>query len=226
MAPRHDSRIPVHPLRRLLQTRRRGRPCGPLGRGLGPSGRHGRDVRPEHHLRTASHQGRQALLRQALRRPPHDTGPGEVHRRLRRRGMRFDHRPRGGRRGHKGRRQAHLRPWAGRGDIHQPRDPLREDRAVPPRCGHRPRHDRPSRVRGPVVHRGLRSQDLHGQAVGRGPQPRAARLRGRRHQRRHRAHLRRGGRGRARGRILPLQEGGHGAHHRGVARHEGEARWE
>lgn len=155
-----DKSIPFDPIGRLLQTRRGDRQDRQGRRGLDPPRCYGRDVRPQHNVRTSCDQGRQRILGQILRCPPDDRRPRQIHRCLRRRGVRRDHRPLRSRGGHpcRGAEDKEKRP-EGR-DLSQPRDPRREARALPRSGRSRSHHDRPPRIRRTVLHLRLRPQDL------------------------------------------------------------------
>ncbi len=224
-----DKSIPIHPIRRLLEARRRGRQ-GRRGRGrLDPSGCDGRDVRPQHNVRTPGREGGQGIFREIFRRPPDDRGPDQVRGCLRGRRVRRDHGALRGRRGHHGSdREDQGQGIEGR-DIRQSGDPRGEDRPVPPAGGYRPGDDRPSRIRGAVLHLRLRSEDNVRVRVGEDAQSGTGDISGRRRQRRDSQDLCGGRRDGARGRFVPVQEGRHGADDIGMARprtRRGVPRWE
>lgn len=146
-----------------------------------------------------------------LRRPPDDTGPHKVHRRLRGRWMRHHNRPlRSGRRHHGRHGQDQGQRPEGR-DLPEPRDPRREGGAVPGRRGPGPGHDRPSRFRRPVVHIGLRPEDIGDQEDRQVQRQEDRDLRGRRDQRRDRQDLRGSRSDRPGGWVLAVQAERHGA---------------
>ncbi len=206
-----DKSIPIHPIRRLLETGRRGRQGRQGGGGLDPPRRDGRDVRAEHNLRTPRREGGQGVFGEVLRRPSDDPGPDQIRGRLRGRRMRRDHGSLRGRGGHRGRHREDQSQGAQGRRIGQSRDAGREDRPVPPDGGHRTRDDCPPRVRRAVVHIRLRPEDRLCQGVGREEQSVLGGVRGRRRQRRDRQGMRGGRCDGARGRLVPVQEGRHGA---------------
>lgn len=212
-----DKSIPFDPIGRLLQTRRGDRQDRQGRRGLDPPRCYGRDVRPQHNVRTSCDQGRQRILGQILRCPPDDRRPRQIHRRLHRRGVRRHHRPLRSRRGHPCRGTENKGEGTEGRDLRQPRDPRREARAVPRSSRPHSHHDRPPRIRRTALHLRLRPQDLLRLGMGGSSRKGTRHLRRRRYQRRHRPHMCRSGRQRTRRRLLPLQEDRHGPDHRRMA---------